>query len=83
MIAKSGKAAQIDMVTWMHRPSIVQGYLDHLLEGQQTQFIQPFEDWWEDFNVSFQDNIRFDLFVIFYYYLLPTITKGSVSKMVR
>ncbi|XP_008473802.1 peroxidase-like [Diaphorina citri] len=52
MIAKSGKAAQIDMVTWMHRPSIVQGYLDHLLEGQQTQFIQPFEDWWEDFNIN-------------------------------
>lgn len=60
MIAKSGKAAQIDMVTWMHRPSIVQGYLDHLLEGQQTQFIQPFEDWWEDFNVS--------LLLHYYYY---------------
>lgn len=51
MIAKSGKAAQIDLEKWSHRPSVVQGYLDHVMEGLQTQFIQAQEDKWEDFDV--------------------------------
>ncbi|KAL1455598.1 hypothetical protein WDU94_009682 [Cyamophila willieti] len=52
LIAKSGKSAEIDMVKWMHRPSIVHEYFDHMLEGLQTQFIQPQNDAWEAFGIN-------------------------------
>uniref|UniRef100_A0A8D8QJA5 Peroxidase n=1 Tax=Cacopsylla melanoneura TaxID=428564 RepID=A0A8D8QJA5_9HEMI len=37
--SKTQKSADIELVDWMRRPSIVQSHLDQFLRGQQSQFI--------------------------------------------
>ncbi|KAI5728056.1 hypothetical protein M8J77_010932 [Diaphorina citri] len=38
---KVGISSEIELVSWMQRPYIVQNNLDQFLRGQQRQFIQP------------------------------------------